>query len=101
MSLGNTQDILWTVNEQPYILEYELLHSQNTCFEEFELWEYGIRCKLFNQEKQLISSAEVNHISGNLDYVKGLINLLLKHKVFPIHLYDVVSDQLSISLSYS
>ena len=101
MSRESTKGNQWTVEEQPFTIKYELLFSQNTCFEEYELWEYGIGCKLYDQQKNMISEAKVDHISEDKSYVTKLIALLAHHKVFPLHLYDVVSDQLVSLMDYS
>lgn len=98
MLRSNTSDQIWTTTEQLYTLEYTMLHSQNECFEEYELWEYGIRCALFDEEHHLVSESEVEHISKEETKVTDMIQLLLKYKVFPVHLYDVVSDELMKSL---
>lgn len=79
---------------QPLHIQYQLLYSLNDCFEEFELWEYGILCKMYNDQNILISSARVQHISKDKSYVISLMKFLAKHKVFPVHLYDIVYDEL-------
>lgn len=100
MSTLNTSQRLWTVMEHPYTIQYEMLHSINTAFEDFELWEFGIHCKLFDEEHNLLSEAEVTHISPDKAFVTSLVDTMLKHKVFPVHLIDVVSDELMKSLEY-
>ena len=91
----------WSVSEDKYILKYELLYSVNPYFEEYELWEYGIRCELYNENKELLNDSVVNHVSKDKAYVNSVINLLLKHKVFPVHLEDVVSDKLIEDTCYA
>ena len=39
---------------------------------EYELWEYGIECCLYNLKDELISSAHVSHISPELDKVNEI-----------------------------
>lgn len=84
----------WRVYEEEYEISYNLTYSLNNVYEEFELWEYGIQCELFDTNKQIISASEVKHISSNCDYVLGFIQKITTNKVFPIHLMDVVSDLL-------
>lgn len=84
----------WRVYEEEYELLYSLTHSINVLFEEFELKEYGISCILYNKDKEVLSTAEVKHISSNLKTVLDLVDLIKHYKVFPVHLLDVVSDLL-------
>ena len=84
----------WRVYEEDYELFYSLTHSVNHSFEEFELEEYGISCVLYNKDREVLSTAEVEHISSDLKTVLNYIRLITKNKVFPVHLLDVVSDLL-------
>ncbi|WP_066713182.1 DUF6514 family protein [Clostridium sp. Marseille-P299] len=84
----------WRVSEEEYEINYNLTYSVNDVYEEFELWEYGIQCELLDRNKQIVSTAEVKHISSNCNYVLGFIQKITDNKVFPIHLVDVVSDLL-------
>ena len=88
----------WTVSENPFILEYEMVYSINPEFEDFELWEYGIRCKLFDETHTLLSEAEVIHISPKESFVTSLVNTMCQYKVFPVHILDVVYDELAKDL---
>lgn len=94
MSTSDTSKQLQTVEEYSYILQYELTHSINPAYEEYELYEYGIRCQLFDESHSLLSEAQVAHISPNRSFVTSLLNKILEFKVFPVHLLDVVSDEL-------
>lgn len=84
----------WIVSEEEYEISYNLTYSLNSEFEEYELWEYGIQCELRDSNKDIVSTAEVKNISNNYDYVMEFIQKITTHKVFPIHLMDVVSDLL-------
>lgn len=100
MLRNTTSDTIWTTMEQSYTLQYELLYSQNTEFEEYDLWEYGIRCILFDENHNVMSQADVKHITKDKEIAMDMVMLMVKHKVFPVHLYDVVSDELMKSLDY-
>ena len=82
----------FTVREGSYLLTYKLVHSINPCFEEYELDEYGIECRLFDNNEQLLSDSTVAHISPDQRYVVRLLHTIALNKVFPIHLFDVVED---------
>ncbi|MBE5961112.1 MAG: hypothetical protein E7256_06940 [Lachnospiraceae bacterium] len=84
----------FTVREGSYWLTYKLVHSINPYFEEYELLEYGIECRLFNSEGQFISDSTVAHISPDQRFVVGLLHTIALNKVFPVHLLDVVEDLL-------
>lgn len=84
----------WRVYEEEYELLYSLTHSINNEFEDFELWEYGIHCVLYNKNKDIISTSEVKHISSDRAFVLGFIQKIVINKVFPVHLLDVISDML-------
>lgn len=84
----------WITTELNYTLEYELLESVNPYFEEFELTEYGICCKLFDENQLLLSEERVNHITPKENMILDLLDKIVRNKVFPIHLYDVVMDEL-------
>ncbi|MDD5934995.1 MAG: DUF6514 family protein [Clostridiales bacterium] len=101
MSDNDLDQRQWIVQEDPYTIEYKILYSINPAFEDFELWEYGISCRLFDGSHSLLSESEVVHISPDKTFVNALITTMCKHKVFPIHLYDVVYDELVKNLEYS
>lgn len=91
----------WSVSEDKYTIKYELLYSLNPYFEEYELWEYGIRCELYNQNFELLNDSVVRNVSKDKAYVYSIIDLLIKHKVFPVHLNDVISDKLIEDTCYT
>jgi hypothetical protein len=101
MSSENASNHQWITTEQSYTLEYELLQSVNPYFEEYPLVEYGIRCKLFDNEHHLLSEENVKHITPNENVIKELVQKLVLNKVFPVHLLDVVSDELVKDLDFS
>ena len=101
MSSANASKLQWITTEQPYTIEYELLQSINPYFEEFELSEYGICCKLYDSEHHLLSEESVKHITPKENVIKELMHKLMVHKVFPIHLLDVVTDELVKDLDFS
>ncbi len=101
MSIQFTSKRQWTVSDHPFLIEYEMVYSINPAFVDFELWEYGIRCKLFDEAHSLLSEAEVIHISPNESFVSSLVDTMCKYKVFPIHILDVVYDELAKDLEYS
>lgn len=84
----------WTTNEGNFELLYNLTYSHNHAFEDFELWEYGINCVLYDQNKRVVSTAEVQHISRDRSFVLSFLNKIVAYKVFPLHLKDVVTDYL-------
>lgn len=85
----------WNVYEEEYEISYSLTHSRNNDFEEFEIWEYGIQCALYDKDQTIISTAEIKHISPDHNFVMECIQTLTKHKVFPNHLIDVISNILA------
>ncbi|ABX44064.1 DUF6514 family protein [Lachnoclostridium phytofermentans] len=91
----------WSVSEDSYTIRYKLLYSVNPYFEEYELWEYGIRCELYNQNLELLNDSVVRNISKDKSYVNSILDLLIKHKVFPVHLIDVISDKLIEDTCYA
>lgn len=101
MSIQFTTQRQWTVLDHPFIIEYEMIYSINPAFEDSELWEYGVRCKLFDEERTLLSEAEVIHISPNESFVTSLVDTMCRYKVFPVHLLDVVYDEIAKDLEYS
>ena len=48
------------LNDGPFtvVLIYNITYSMNPHFTEYELWEYGIECCLYNLKDELISSAQ-------------------------------------------
>ncbi len=101
MSSENASRQLYVVAEQSYTLEYELLQSVNPYFEEFQLTEYGIQCKLYDTYHQLLSEEAVRHITPEKNFIDQLLEKLVLHKVFPVHLLDVVTDELAKELDFS
>lgn len=101
MSSENVENQKWITTENPYTLEYELLQSVNPYFEEYELVEYGVSCKLYNNEHCLISEEQVKHITPTHSIMNELIHTLLLHRVFPVHLQDVVEDEMVKDLDFS
>lgn len=101
MSSENASKQPYVVTEQSYTLEYELLQSVNPYYEEFQLTEYGIRCKLYDIDHQLLSEEAVKHITPKEDIIQQLLEKLVLHKVFPVHLLDIVSDELVKDLDFS
>lgn len=91
----------WSVSEDNYTIMYKLIYSVNPYFEEYELWEYGIRCELYNQNLELLNDSVVRNISKDKSYVNSILDLLIKHKVFPVHLIDVISDKLIEDTCYA
>ncbi len=98
MSSLNTRGRRWIVADRDYTLQYDLIGSINPSFEDFELWEFGIQCKLFDEQHTLLSEAEVTHITPKAEQIASLLNTIIKHKVYPVHLLDVVSDELMRNL---
>lgn len=94
MASLNTREGQWIVTDLDFILQYDIIRSINPVFDDFELWEFGIHCKLFNGQHTLLSEAEVTHITPSEEYITSLVDTMIKHKVFPVHLLDVVSDEL-------
>lgn len=101
MSSENASKQPYVATEQSYILEYELLQSVNPYFDEYQLTEYGIRCKLYNSDHHLLSEEAVKHITPKEDIINQLLEKLVLHKVFPVHLLDVVTDELVKDLDFS
>ena len=82
------------VTEGEFVLQYEVTRSINPVFDEFELWEFGLHCELFDDQHVLLSKAQVRHITPKEELIQALLDTMLQHKVFPVHLVDVVSDEL-------
>lgn len=98
--MASTWEGKWIVTEGEFILQYQLTRSINPVFDEFELWEYGIHCELFNDQHVLLSEAQVRHITPDEDLIHSLVDTMIQHKVFPVHLLDVVSDELMKCLDF-
>lgn len=82
----------WLVKTEEFTLIYNIAYSMNPFFTDYELWEYGIECNLYNKKEELVSSAHVSHISPCKDTVEKMIYVLVKHQVFPVHLTDIVCE---------
>ncbi len=93
MNHGNNEPY-WMVKTGNYVLIYNITYSMNPHFTEYELWEYGIECCLYNLKDELISSAHVSHISPELDKVNEMIRICVNQQVFPVHLTEIISDLL-------
>lgn len=94
MSLRSETEPYWMINTNGYVLIYNITYSMNPCYEEETVWEYGVECSLYDSTDALISSAHVSHISPDRDFVLRMIQILTSGEVFPVHLFDIVSDLL-------
>ena len=79
-----------------HILTYSMTLNRNTAYEEAELYEYGIRCTVSNLRGHVLEEEHIPCISSNITMVHNLSHLLAKNTVYPVHLYEIVSDLLSL-----
>ena len=71
--------------------------TQDTCkYGESTLLEYGISCILFGKDHKRISSEEVRCITPDFIKITEIVRILKKHKVFPVHLREIICDLLEV-----
>ena len=86
--------MIHAVNEQ-HILYYTVAKHLNTVYEEAELFEYGIRCTLCDLRGGLIDEEDIPCVSPDFNLVRRVTNLLAKHQVYPVHLFEILDDLLN------
>ncbi|MGN0506285.1 MAG: DUF6514 family protein [Lachnospiraceae bacterium] len=76
-----------------YSIAYTI--TQDTCnYGDSTLLEYGINCILFGKGRKRVSSEEVRCITPDFTKISEIVRILKKHKVFPIHLREIICDLL-------
>jgi len=86
--------MIHAVNEQ-HILYYTVSKHLNTAYEDGELYEYGIKCALCDKRGRLMDEADVACVSPSFNRVRQLTNILVKHQVYPVHLFEILDDLLN------
>ena len=79
------------VNEQ-HILYYTVSKHQNTVYEEGELYEYGIRCALYDLRGRLMDVKDVACVTPDFKLVHQLVDILARNQVYPVHVLEILDD---------
>ena len=79
-----------------HILTYSITLNHNTAYEDAELYEYGIHCTLSNLCGHILEEEHIPCISSNLSLVRNISHVLANHTVYPVHLYEIVEELLSL-----
>ena len=85
------------VNGTDYIVEYTILKKLSD-YTEGNIFEYGIRCTLYEGGERVISREEIQCITPEYPDICRMVEILERNQVFPVHLKEIVCELIELRL---
>ncbi|MDD2362021.1 MAG: DUF6514 family protein [Oscillospiraceae bacterium] len=95
MNTSNVKNIKIHYNQRVYLLSYCLIKGTLNSDELGDIDSYGLQAKLFyDNQNNKVDDVEIADICSHHKDAMDLYDMVIKNNVFPVHLRDVVMDNI-------